>query len=229
MYANLPTCPQSVVVVPRAGEAAAEEGYGAVSAARRPAGSALGRVARCCAVVAAAAVVVAAVAGGAGDPDVPADLTATRGYAGADARARALLRQQSAAGSRMSQLQLEAGVEAVAPPAGANETQKHTARGNPQSVQLYPGEPDPDENGSDADWEIIRDEEQDEMFDPPDGYQGAFLIKVVHAVCPSGTLGMHSAGLWRACNGPHASCVRARVLTWRTEAAGPNIRNQDPG
>jgi hypothetical protein len=181
MYANLPTCPQSVVVVPRAGEAAAEEGYGAVSAARRPAGSALGRVARCCAVVAAAAVAVAAVASAAGGAAVRADLAATRGYAGTDARARAMLRQ-SAVGNRMSQLQLEEGVEAVAPPDDAgsdgDETKDKVARGNPTSVQLYPGEPDPDENGSAADWDIIHDEEQDEMFDPPDGYQGAYQIKV---------------------------------------------------
>ena len=208
----------------RAGEAAVEEGgYGAVAAARRPAGSAIGRFARCCAVLAVAALAVAALAGASGDTK-PAGLAATWGYAGTGAHTLVMLRQRDI-GSLLDhahQLELEAteatvattkgseadaaaGEEAASSPASVAESAEPTeadedpslvAMGvkdvpvptlepralvngvEPGAIALYPGEPDPDANGSQADLDIMHDIEQDEMERPPPGYQGMISMNV---------------------------------------------------
>jgi hypothetical protein len=209
-----------------------EGGYGAVAAARRPAGSALGRFARCCAVLAVAAFAVAALAGASGDTE-PAGLAATWGYAGTGAHTLAMLRQRDIGSllNQAHQLQLEAteatgattkgseaaadaGEEAASSPASLAESAEPTeadedpslvAMGvkdvpvpklepralthgvTPDKISLYPGEPDPDENGSQGDLDIMHDEEQDEMEAPPPGYQGQISMNVCATHSPATT------------------------------------------
>ena len=55
----------------------------------------------------------------------------------------------------------------------------------PDEIALYPGESDPDENGSQGDLDIQHDVEQDEMEPPPPGYQGMITMNVCTAPPPT--------------------------------------------
>lgn len=248
MVAHCP-CPQSVVSVSRAGEAAVEEGgYGAVSAAQRPAGSALGRFVRCCAVLAVATFAFAALSGAYRDTE-PAGLAATWGYAGTGAHTLAMLRQRDigslldhahqlqleAAATTEDQLQLMAAAttEAASSPASVAESAEPSEADSdpglkamgvedvpipklqpralhngvePDQIALYPDEVDADANGEQADLDIIHDEEQDEMDDPPPGYQGMISMNVCATHSPAETQGEH----W---------CLPAAHMLWSARIA----------